>query len=118
MTLRRPATSDRQIESSTLCFAPDFSSKKPSFFQLVGLGLEFLPPMRHKCFYKDSQAQIIGSRLFALTRTRNIQRLRSPQLRYHVFKGHDGSTIQVMIEAVRLSIFLCAFDCEIGTASG
>jgi hypothetical protein len=71
--------------------------------------------MRRKCFYKDSQAQIIGSRMFALTRTCDIQRLRSPQLRYHILKAHDGSTIQVMKDAVRLSIFLCAFNCEIGT---
>jgi hypothetical protein len=32
----------RMAEKSTLCFAPGFSTKKPSFFQLLGLGAEFL----------------------------------------------------------------------------
>src|ERR1700730_11181274 len=52
---------------------------------------------------------------FALTRTCDIQRLLFSQSRYHIFKADEGFTIQVMNDAVRLSIFLCAFNCEIGT---
>ena len=73
--------------------------------------------MRGKRFYKDSQALIIGRRVFALARTCDIQRLLFSQSRYHLFKADDGSTIQVMNDAVRLSIFLCAFNCEIGSSS-
>src|ERR1700730_1102409 len=54
--------------------------------------------------------------MFALTRTCDIQRLFFSQSRYHIFKAHDGSTIQEVNDAVRLSIFLCAFNCEIGTS--
>jgi hypothetical protein len=79
------------------------------------LGCGILTALKRKCFYKDSQTQVIGSRMFALTRTCDIQRLRFPQLQYHIFKAHDGFTIQVMKDAARLSIFLCAFNCEIGT---
>jgi hypothetical protein len=43
MTRRRPAASDGQIESRRFYFGPDFFAKIPSFFQLVGLGSEFLP---------------------------------------------------------------------------
>src|SRR5207253_6859493 len=84
------------------------------FFSWFGVGI--LTALGGKRFYKDSQALIIGRRVFALARARDIQRLRSPQLRYHIFKTHDGSTIQVMKDAARLSIFLCAFNCEIGTS--
>src|ERR1700730_12552351 len=84
-------------------------------FSIGWFGVGILTEMRRKCFYKDSQAQIIGFRMFALARTCEIQRLRSPQLRYHISKADDGSTIQVMNDAIRLSMFLCAFNCEIGT---
>src|ERR1700730_6422802 len=79
-------------------------------FQLVGLELEFLPYWQASASIRIAKHRSLGSRIFALTRTCDIQRLRSPQLRYHIFKAHDGSTIQVMNDAVRLSIFLCAFN--------
>src|ERR1700730_838536 len=85
-------------------------------FSAGWFGIVVLTALRGKRFYKDTQAPVIGSRLFTLTRPCDIQRLLVSQSRYHIFKTHDGCTIQVMNDAVRLSIFPCAFKCEIGTA--
>ena len=52
--------------------SPDFPTNKPSFFSVGWFGAGILTALGGKCFYKDSQALIIGSRMFALTRTCDI----------------------------------------------